>query len=76
MNRLSTVLIALSVSLCGLTAPGRAASLSIVAAENFYGDIAADETLRTVISWARYAELFSYDDDAEMLSLENPTHEG
>lgn len=44
--------------------------------EDILSDDAADETLRTVISWARYAELFSYDDDAEMLSLENPTHEG
>ena len=33
---------------------------------------AADETLTTVIGWARYAELFSYDDDAAMFSLENP----
>ena len=34
---------------------------------------AADETLSAVTSWARYAELFSYDDDAAMFSLENPT---
>ncbi|HYB11398.1 MAG TPA: nitrate/sulfonate/bicarbonate ABC transporter ATP-binding protein [Alphaproteobacteria bacterium] len=33
----------------------------------------AQHTLRAVISWGRYAELFSYDDDAEMFSLENPT---
>ena len=33
----------------------------------------ADETLKTVVSWARFAELFSYDDDAELFSLENPT---
>ena len=32
----------------------------------------AQETLRAVISWGRYAELFSYDDEAEMFSLENP----
>ncbi len=32
----------------------------------------ADETLKTVVSWARFAELFSYDDDAELFSLENP----
>jgi hypothetical protein len=25
------------------------------------------------VSWARFAELFSYDDDAELFSLENPT---
>jgi NitT/TauT family transport system ATP-binding protein len=32
----------------------------------------AQETLRAVISWGRYAELFSYDDEAEQFSLENP----
>jgi NitT/TauT family transport system ATP-binding protein len=32
----------------------------------------AHNTLRAIISWGRYAELFSYDDDAEMFSLENP----
>jgi NitT/TauT family transport system ATP-binding protein len=34
---------------------------------------AADETLRTIIGWARFAELFSYDDESETFSLENPT---
>jgi NitT/TauT family transport system ATP-binding protein len=34
---------------------------------------AAEETLRAIISWARYAELFSYDDESETFSLENPT---
>jgi len=34
---------------------------------------AAEETLRAVISWARFAELFSYDDENEAFSLENPT---
>ncbi|HUO97303.1 MAG TPA: nitrate/sulfonate/bicarbonate ABC transporter ATP-binding protein [Rhizomicrobium sp.] len=34
---------------------------------------AAEETLRAIVSWARYAELFSYDDESEMFSLENPT---
>jgi NitT/TauT family transport system ATP-binding protein len=33
----------------------------------------AEETLKSVVSWARFAELFSYDDDAELFSLENPT---
>jgi NitT/TauT family transport system ATP-binding protein len=32
----------------------------------------ADETLKTIVSWGRYAELFAYDDQAEMFSLENP----
>jgi hypothetical protein len=25
------------------------------------------------VSWARFGELFSYDDDAALFSLENPT---
>jgi NitT/TauT family transport system ATP-binding protein len=33
----------------------------------------ADSTLRAVISWARYAEVFAYDEDAGVFSLENPT---
>jgi NitT/TauT family transport system ATP-binding protein len=32
----------------------------------------ADDTLRAVISWGRYAEAFSYDDESETFSLENP----
>jgi NitT/TauT family transport system ATP-binding protein len=35
----------------------------------------AQQTLRTVIHWGRYAELYSYDDEAEVFSLENPTPE-
>jgi len=31
----------------------------------------ADDTLRTVIAWGRYAELFSYDEEAEQFSLED-----
>ncbi|MDR3529112.1 MAG: nitrate/sulfonate/bicarbonate ABC transporter ATP-binding protein [Rhodopila sp.] len=31
----------------------------------------AADTLRTVISWGRYAELFSYDEEAEQFSLED-----
>jgi len=30
----------------------------------------AEDTLRTVISWGRYAELYSYDEEAEQFSLE------
>lgn len=33
---------------------------------------AAAETLRTVIGWGRYGELFSYDDKAKMFSLDDP----
>lgn len=38
--------------------------------EDFLSDSAAEQTLRTVTAWGRYAELFSYDDDAEAFSLE------
>jgi NitT/TauT family transport system ATP-binding protein len=33
---------------------------------------AADETLKTIVSWARYAELFAYDEQSAQFSLENP----
>jgi NitT/TauT family transport system ATP-binding protein len=33
---------------------------------------AAEQTLRAVISWGRYAEVFAYDDHTATLSLENP----
>ena len=41
--------------------------------EDHMTDDAAEETLRTVVSWARFGELFSYDDESETFSLENPT---
>lgn len=41
--------------------------------EDKMSEDAADETLRAITNWARYAELFSYDDESEMFSLENPT---
>jgi NitT/TauT family transport system ATP-binding protein len=33
----------------------------------------AEQTLRSVIAWGRFAEAFAYDDDSGMFSLENPT---
>ena len=33
----------------------------------------AEQTLRAVVSWARFAELFAYDDETSMFSLENPS---
>ena len=33
---------------------------------------AAEQTLRAVVAWARFAEAFAYDDDSETFSLENP----
>jgi NitT/TauT family transport system ATP-binding protein len=41
--------------------------------EDHMTEDAAEETLRTMVSWARFAELFSYDDESEVFSLENPT---
>jgi NitT/TauT family transport system ATP-binding protein len=40
--------------------------------EDFMGEKDAEQTLRAVISLARYAEAFAYDDANEMFSLENP----
>jgi NitT/TauT family transport system ATP-binding protein len=34
---------------------------------------AAEHTLRAVIAWGRYAEVFAYDDDTGTFSLENPS---
>ena len=34
---------------------------------------AADQTLRAVISWGRFAEIFAYDEDTGVFSLDNPT---
>ena len=33
---------------------------------------AAEQTLRAIIRWARYAEAFAYDDESAHFSLENP----
>ena len=40
--------------------------------ENYLSDDEAERVLRLVIEWGRYAELFAYDDNTGMLSLENP----
>jgi NitT/TauT family transport system ATP-binding protein len=41
--------------------------------EDYMDEDAAEQTLRAVISLARYAEAFAYDDEKEALSLENPS---
>ena len=41
--------------------------------EDYMTEDAGEETLRTMVSWARFAELFSYDDETETFSLENPS---
>jgi len=40
--------------------------------EDYMAEDQADETLKTIVSWARYAELFAYDEQSELFSLENP----
>jgi NitT/TauT family transport system ATP-binding protein len=44
--------------------------------EDYMSEDYADETLKTVVSWARYAELFAYDEQSEAFSLENPGESG
>ncbi len=41
--------------------------------EDFMSEDDAEQSLRAVISLARYAEVFAYDDEHEIFSLENPT---
>ena len=41
--------------------------------EDQMSEQAAEQTLRAVISWARYAEAFAYDESSDVFSLENPT---
>src|ERR1700733_11135894 len=39
--------------------------------EDFLSDSAAEETLDAVINWGRYGEIFSYNDQTELFSLED-----
>ncbi len=40
--------------------------------EDYMSEDYAEQTLETVVSWSRYAELFAYDEMSEMFSHENP----
>jgi NitT/TauT family transport system ATP-binding protein len=40
--------------------------------EDYMAEEGAEETLRTIVSWGRYGEVFAYDDHAQAFSLENP----
>ena len=52
--------------------PGQRAPLRFAQElEDSLSDEAAEETLDTVISWGRYAEIFSYNDHTETFSLED-----
>jgi NitT/TauT family transport system ATP-binding protein len=41
--------------------------------EDHMSEEAAEQTLRAIISWARYGEAFAYDDDGGVFSLDNPS---
>jgi NitT/TauT family transport system ATP-binding protein len=41
--------------------------------EDFMSEELAEQTLRSAITWGRYAELFAYDEETRQFSLENPT---
>ncbi len=41
--------------------------------EDHMAEEAAEQTLRAIISWARFAEAFAYDEDSGIFSLDNPT---
>ncbi len=41
--------------------------------EDYMSDDYAEQTLKSVIDWGRYGELFAYDETTETFSLENPT---
>ncbi len=41
--------------------------------EDFMSEESAEQTLRAIVSWSRYAEAFAYDDENAMFSLENPS---
>ena len=51
---------------------GRCNQLCEQELEDYLSDAAAEETLDAVIDWGRYAEVFAYDDQSEMFSLEDP----
>jgi NitT/TauT family transport system ATP-binding protein len=40
--------------------------------EDYMSDEYADRTLKSVVNWGRYGELFAYDETSETFSLENP----
>jgi NitT/TauT family transport system ATP-binding protein len=40
--------------------------------EDYLSEEEAERVLRIVIDWGRHAELFAYDNNEEILNLENP----
>jgi NitT/TauT family transport system ATP-binding protein len=41
--------------------------------EDFMTEEAAEQTLRAITAWGRYAEVFAYEDESARFTLENPT---
>ena len=41
--------------------------------EDYMTEEQAEQTLRAVISWGRFGEVYAYDEDSAMFSLDNPT---
>jgi NitT/TauT family transport system ATP-binding protein len=41
--------------------------------EDFMSEEYAERTLTSAITWGRYAELFAYDEETRLFSLENPS---
>ena len=41
--------------------------------EDYMSEDYAERTIRSIINWGRYGELFAYDETAQVFSLENPT---
>jgi NitT/TauT family transport system ATP-binding protein len=41
--------------------------------EDYMNEASAEQTLRAIVSWGRYAETFAYDDENAVFSLENPS---
>lgn len=47
-------------------------SVFLMELEAFLNEEEAERVLTSIIDWGRYAEIFAYDDDTGILSLENP----
>jgi len=41
--------------------------------QDFMSEQQAEDTLRAIVSWGRFSELFAYDENLAIFSLENPT---
>ena len=53
----------------GKTSPGRRFRDEL---EDYMSDDYAEQTLKAIIAWGRYAEVFAYHEESDLFSLENP----